>query len=158
MMRDREFQMLRALRSKMSILMVVSLALCVVSCSRTRPLRRDITIQNDSTNHLDWADVDWGGHTIEVGVLPPGIGKTILDAGIPVGVATNVAVLKFINEDEPGLNWASGSNDEVRARRAKSWMRVPVDASPLLRLGPGPCHITFRILSVTNAEVKVEGM
>ena len=158
MMSDGTLHLIRTVRRTMSILLVLSLALCVVSCSSSRQLRRDVTIQNGSTNHLEWVDVDWGGHTIDVGVLPPGKGATILDAGIPAGVTTNIAVLKFINEDQPGLNWESGSNDEVRARRAKSWTRVPVDVSPLLKLGPGPCHITFRILSVTNAEVVVEGM
>lgn len=100
--------------------------------------------------------VNWGGHTIEAGVMSPGKGMKIYDAGLPVGVTTKVAVIEFINEDTPGLNWGSGSNEEVRERRAKSWTRVSVDVSQLLNLGREPYHVTFRILSVTNAEVLVE--
>jgi hypothetical protein len=119
-------------------------------------LKRDITVQNASTNHLDWAKVEWGGRVIEVGVMPPGKGATTLDAGLPTGVTTNVAVIEFINEDAPGLNWQSGSHEEVRARRTNSWTRVLVDVSRLLQLGQEPCHITFRILSLTNADVVIE--
>ena len=57
------------------------LVLCELSCSTNAPLRRDITVQNHSTNHLDWASVDWGGHRISVGVMSPGSSATQLDAG-----------------------------------------------------------------------------
>ncbi len=133
------------------------------SCTRNTPSSpaphptQSLTIRNDSTNHLDWAQIRWGERVIELGVMPPGKGATFLDAGIPPGVTTNIAIIEFINEDAAGLNWKSGSNEEVRARREKSWTRVPVDVSGLLRLGPGGSQITFRILSLTNADVLVDG-
>ena len=128
------------------------------SCSRHSRLEPtvDVTIQNDSTNHLDWVEVDWGGRVMTAGVSPPGKGATELDAGLPVGVATNVAMIKFINEDDPRLSWTGGSNEEVRARRAISWTQVPVDVNRLQQLGPGHYKITFRILSLTNAELLIE--
>ena len=104
----------------MTFLIAFLVALCVPSCHRDPHLKRDITVQNASTNHLDWAKVEWGGRVIEVGVMPPGKGATTLDAGLPTGVTTNVAVIEFINEDAPGLNWQSGSHEEVRARRTNS--------------------------------------
>ena len=137
-------------------MLLLVFALCVTSCSSTTILTRDVTIRNDSANHLDWVKVDWGGHTFSAGVLPPGVFKKTFDARLPADVTTNVAFIEFINEDTPGLNWESGSNDEVRARRAKSLTRVPVDVSRLLSLGREPYHIIFRILSVTKADVLVE--
>ena len=132
------------------------LAVCVTSCSNRARLSADISVQNDSTNHLDWAKVEWGGHSIDVGVMPPGKSATLLDFGLPSGVTTNTAVVEFINEDAPGLSWASGSNEEVRARRANSVTRVPVDVTQLLRLSPEHYQITFQILSLTNATVLVK--
>ena len=133
------------------------LALCITSCSRNTHLNydRNITIQNDSTNHLDWAKVDWGGRLLDVGVMPPGKGATYLNFNLPSGVTTNTAFIEFINEDAAGLNWESGSNGEVRERRAHSATRIPVDVSKLLRLGTEHYDITFRILSLTNADVLV---
>jgi hypothetical protein len=116
-----------------------------------------LTFRNNSTNHLDWAQIRWGDRVIELGVMSPGKDATFLDTGLPAGVTTNIAVIEFINEDAAGLDWKSGSNEEVRARRGKSWTRVPVDVSGLLRLGPGGSQITFRILSLTNADVLVDG-
>jgi hypothetical protein len=140
----------------MRIVLMSVLALFLASCTTNAPLRRDVTIQNDSSNHLDWVSVNWGGRILRAGVMPPGKGAMIFEAGLPAGVTTNVAVIEFINEDTPGLDWASGSREEVRARREKSWTRVPVDVSRLLRLGHGPYSITFRILSVTNADLLIE--
>lgn len=143
------------------IILGVGLVLAT-ACSRSTPSnsaphpKQSLTVRNDSTNRLDWAQVRWGERVLEVGVLSPGKGATFLDAGPPVGVTTNIAVIEFINEDAPGLNWESGSNEEVRTRREKSWTHVPVDVSGLLRLGPGG-EITFRILSLTNADVLVDG-
>ena len=137
-------------------MLLLALAFCVVSCSPSKRLRRDITLQNDSNNHLDWVEVNWGGRVVEFGVMPPGKGATLIDVGLPTSVTTNVAVISFINEDAPGLNWKSGSNEEVRARRENSWTRVPVEVSQLLRINSEPHHITFRILSVTKAEVRIE--
>lgn len=88
--------------------------------------------------------------------MPPGNAKTFLDASLPTDVTTNVAAIEFINEDAAGLNWESGSNEEVRARRAKSWSKVPVDASQLLHLDSDPYRITFRIRNLTNADILVE--
>jgi len=116
----------------------------------------DITVQNDSTNHLDWAKIEWGDRDISVGVMPPGKGATLLDFGLPSGVKTNVAVIRFINEDAPGLGWDSGSNDQVRARRETSWTLLPIDVSRLLQLVDGYYEITFRILSLTNADIAIQ--
>ena len=118
---------------------------------------RSLTFRNDSTNHLDWAQIRWGDRVIELGIMSPGKDATFLDTGLPAGVTTNIAVIEFINADAAGLNWKSGSNEEVRARREKSWTHVPVDVSGLLRLGPGGGQITFRILSLTNADVLLDG-
>jgi len=141
-------------------ILVSFVALCTPACSSKLSSRSqvgaDITVQNDSTNHLDWAEVEWGDRSISVGVMPPGKGATFLDFDLPSDVRTNVAVIKCINEDTPGLSWDSGSNDEVRARRATSWTRIPVDVRRLLQLGDGHYDVTFRILSLTNADVLVE--
>ena len=134
---------------------LMSALLWVTSCASQKPMP-DVTIQNASTNHLDWVEVRWGENVMTAGVLPPGVGKTELHKGLPARITTNFAIIRFINEDDPRLRWESGSNEEVRARRATSEMFVPVDVSPLLRLGPRQDKVTFRILSLTNADVLVQ--
>jgi len=132
------------------------LVTCMTSCSRNgAPLHR-VTYRNDSTNHLDWVRVEWGGRIFGVGVMAPGKSATVLDESLRTEVTTNVAIIEFINEDATGMNWESGSNEEVRARRERAWTRVPVDVSQLLRLGPEPHDVTFRILSLTNADLMVK--
>lgn len=140
----------------LTILAILILPLFLISCGSKEHARIDITVQNASTNDLDWAEIDWGGHSLSVGVMPAGKSATLLDYGLPSGTKTNVAVIKFINENSPDLNWKSGSNEAVRARRANSWTQVPVDVSRLLQLGKGRYEITFRILSLTNADVLIQ--
>jgi hypothetical protein len=143
------------MRSSLTILAAVSL--CASSCSSRDPLwEPDITVRNDSTNHLDWASVEWGSLSLGAGVMPPGTFSTSLYERIPSDITTNLAVIKFINEDSPGLNWESGSSEEVRSRRAKSWTEIPVDVSQVLLHRHEHCDITFRILSPTNAEVLIK--
>ncbi|HEX2854764.1 MAG TPA: hypothetical protein VHO24_16145 [Opitutaceae bacterium] len=137
-------------------ILLSALAFCLVACSPSERLRRDVTIQNDSKNQLDWVSVKWGGRVFGAGIMPPGKGATIIDASLPANVTAKVAIIEFIDEDAPGLNWKSGSNEEVRARRAESWTRVPVDITQLSQISGQSCHITFRILSLTDAEVRVE--
>jgi hypothetical protein len=143
------------MRTSLAILAVV--LLCAISCRSRDPVwEPDITVRNDSTNHLDWASVEWGGHSLDVGVMHPGNEATYLYQRIPSDITTNLAVIRFINEDSPGLNWKSGSNEEVRSRRAKSWTEIPVDVSHVLLHRHERCDITFRILSLTNAEVLIQ--
>jgi hypothetical protein len=110
-------------------ILIFSVALCATSCSTKRSgmsqVTADITVRNDSTNHLDWGKIEWADRSISVGVMSPGNGATYLDFGLPSGVKTNVAVVSFINEDAPGLSWDSGSNDEVRERlRGRSFQSM----------------------------------
>jgi hypothetical protein len=140
---------------KIAFVCFISVA-CMTSCSRNDVRLNRVTYQNDSTNHLDWVRVEWGGRIFRVGVMPPGNSATVLDESLRTEVITNVAIIQFINEDATGMSWESGSNEEVRARRENSWMRVSVDVSQLLRLGPEPHDVTFRILSLTNADVMVK--
>jgi hypothetical protein len=132
-----------------------AVALCTLSCDGNQQITPTITVQNDSTNHLDWVSVKWGDHRLDVGVMSPGTGATYLGVSLPTFVTTNVAIIKFINEDDPGLSSESGTPDEARARRVKSWRKVPVDVEPLLHLRPQHYDVTFRILSLTNAELQV---
>lgn len=131
------------------------LGFCVTAGSSSPKVSADISVRNQSTNHLDWVSIEWGAGRIQVGVMPPGKGATYFDFGLPANVQTNVAFFKFINEDTSGLDWKSGSNEEVRARRATSWTRVPIDVSRLLHLGKEHHYVTFRLLSLTNADVEV---
>jgi hypothetical protein len=137
------------------LLIILAVGLWGVACNSPQRPTVDVTIRNDSTNHLDWVTVKWDEAEIPAGVMGSGKAVTILDAGLPKDATTNVAIFEFINEDDPGLNWDSGSNQEVRMRREKSWRRVPVDVSRLLQLGPGHYEVTFRLLSLTNATVAV---
>src|SRR5688572_20734862 len=98
-------------------LIAFALLFLTSSCSNSRSEPTvDVTVENATTNQLDWVRVDWGGAWLTKGVLAPKAFGKEYDAGLP-DVATNVAFIQFINEDDPQLKFESASNDDVRARR-----------------------------------------
>jgi hypothetical protein len=137
---------------------ITALALTMVlaaSCGTKRPATSvDITIQNDSTNNLDWVELVWGEGNLSVGVMSAGNGKTILDAGIPKS-ATDTATLEFVENNDPKLRAGPTDRAALEARKKHS---IQVDVSRLRRLAPGRYDVTFSILSLSEAKLRIEKM
>ncbi len=136
-------------------LLVTAVALFTISCSVPQHrIGADLEMRNSTTNHLGWAKLVWGESLVTVGVFSPGTSAVYLDQGIPKTITTNVATIEFVIEDDPRLQ--IGSEDERVALKRKLIQRVPVDVTPLRNLAPGYYRITFSLLSLTNAELKVK--
>ncbi len=147
--------MLGKMRELLTTLLLF-LGICLSCFSNGHRMTPDITVENNTTNRLDWMHIQWGNDEVQVGSIPPGNAAIFIRYSLRTAANTNLAVISFIHEDTPGLSWNSGRNAEVRARRARSWTHIPVDVSPVLQLHQERYHLTFRILSVTNAVVLVE--
>ncbi len=145
------------MRTRLKTLFLAAVAVVLAtSCSmgRRQPIV-DVTVQNNTTNQLGWAEVNWGeGSSISVGVFAPHTGKTYYDTSFPKSVKTNIATIEFVDEEDARLH--IGSEDERLALRKQSIRRVPVDVSPLRRLAPGHYHVTVSLLSLTNAELVIQ--
>jgi len=127
---------------------VIFTALVVVSCSSAPPRPVvDIKISNDSTNDLTWVRVCWDEGEESAGVLPAGIWKVSLDAGLPKKPKSETAFVEFADEKD---DW-TGKDNSQRKR-----YRIPVDVSPLRQLTAGHYGVTFSILSFTEAKLQIE--
>src|SRR5829696_3092957 len=137
-----------------TFLLVVFVAFFATSCSlgQRQPLL-DVTVRNNTTNRLGWAELNWGEGSITVGIFPAGKGATFFDASLPKSTRTHTATIEFVNEDDPRLQAASA--DERVSLKRRLIQKVPVDVSALQQLAPGHYHVTFSLLSLTNAELVI---
>ena len=130
-------------------LAVLTATFAVISCS-TMPRRSvDIEIRNGSTNFLNWVAVLWDDGEQRAGVMPPGVSKISLDAGLPKSPKSDTAFIEFVDRND---GWINGA----RPNSERKHYRIPVDVSPLKRLNSGHYRVTFSILSFTQAELKIE--
>jgi hypothetical protein len=130
-------------------LAVLTATFAVISCSTTPRRSVDIDIRNDSTNFLNWVAVLWDDGKQTAGVLPPGVSKISLDAGLPKSPKSDTAFIEFVDRND---GWING----VTPNSERKHYRIPVDVSPLKRLTSGHYRVTFSILSFTQAELKIE--
>ncbi len=131
-------------------LVVVGLGIPIVSCS-IAPHRPsvDIEIRNDSTNALNWVTVQWDDREQTAGVMPSGVSKVSLDAGLPKAPKSDTAFVEFV-DDKDGWTYNGRPNSERKR------YRLPVDISELKRLSAGHYRITFSILSFTEAKLHIQ--
>ena len=128
----------------------VGFAMFVASCSITPPRPSvDIEIRNQSTNDLNWVGVHWDEGEQTAGVLPPGVSKVLLDAGLPRSPKADTAFMEFV-DDKDGWTYQGKPNSE------RKHYRIPVDVSALKRLSSGHYCVTFSILSFTEARLQIE--
>ena len=136
------------MRTYLHYFLGVAFALLVASCSSTssRP-SVDIKISNDSTNDLTWVRVCWDEGEQRAGVLPTGVWKVSMDAGLPKKPKSDTAFVEFADAKD---GW-TGSDNSERKR-----YRLPLDVSALKRLSAGHYCVTFSILSFTEAKLQIE--
>ncbi|MEI9864809.1 MAG: hypothetical protein WDN00_09700 [Limisphaerales bacterium] len=138
------------MRTPLYCFVAVAFAVLVMSCSipSSRP-SVDIDIRNDSTNDLDWVKVRWDDGGQSAGVLPVGVSKVSLDAGLPKSPKSDTAFIEFA-DDKDGWVYLARPNSE---RKRYS---IPVDVSSLKRLSAGHYRVTFSILSFTEGKLLIE--
>jgi hypothetical protein len=138
------------MRTSLYFLAALGLTILAASC-RIAPQQAsvDIEIRNDSTNELEWVSVKWDDGEKSAGVLPPGVWKVELDAGLPKNPKSDTAFMEFV-DDRDGWVYQARPNSERKR------YRIPVDVSALKRLSPGRYHVTFSILSFTEATLQIE--
>jgi hypothetical protein len=138
------------MRIDLHCVIAVAFAMLVASCSST-PSRPsvDIKISNNSTNDLTWVRVRWDEGEQRAGVLPAGVWKVSLDAGLPKKPKSDTAFVEFV-DDKDGWTYQGSPNSERKR------YRIPVDVSPLRQLAAGYYRVTFSILSFTEAKLQIE--
>jgi hypothetical protein len=137
-------------RTHVSIfLAVLAATFAVISCSTMSRPSVDIDIRNNSTNFLNWVAVLWDDGKQTAGVMPPGVSKISLDAGLPKSPKSDTAFIEFVVYND---GWINGA----RPNSERKHYRIPVDVSPLKRLGSGHYRVTFSILSFSQADLKIE--
>ncbi len=130
---------------------IILAALLAVSCSslRQRP-SVDIKISNESTNDLNWVCVLLDEREQCVGVLPAGVWKENLDAGLPKTHKSDTAFVEFVDEKD---GWHYQDNSPNSERKL---YRIPIDVSALRQISSGHYNVTFSILSFTEAKLQIE--
>jgi hypothetical protein len=113
--------------------------MAVVGCNKSQPKNRvvNITLQNASSNALDWVKIEWAGPKVPVGILPEG------------GIATSVSV------EWPSVRGAKITFVDDKTR--KPYSVVVSFSSANERVRSGQCHhVTIRILDYAKADVICE--
>jgi hypothetical protein len=139
----------QTVQTYVSVLLAILTTFAVISCSTTPRRSVDIEIRNGTTNFLTWVAVTWDDGKQTAGVMPPGVSKINLDAGLPKAPKSETAFIEFVDRND---GWINGA----RPNSERKHYRIPVDVAPLKRLSSGHYRVTFSILSFTQAELKIE--
>jgi hypothetical protein len=91
----------------------------------------------------------WDDGKQRAGVLPAGVSKVSLDAGLPKSPKSDTAFIEFSDRKD---GWIYGARPNSQRKR----YRVPIDVSALKRLSGGHYRVTFSILSFTEGKLQIE--
>ncbi len=132
------------MRAAFILLATVALLGCDNTHSDTKgdPPQQDritvnISLQNASTNDLDWVELKWSGPDVPGGILPPGISATAIGVEWPnVSNAQLTFIDKKLRTPYTIELSMTNANEQIRSESIK--------------------HVTFRILSYDKAVVVCE--
>jgi hypothetical protein len=109
----------------------------VKSAHPQHPITLNISINNASTNTLDWVELEWGGPAVPGGIIPPGTSKTTLSAEWP---SVPGAIITLVDNKT----------------RKPYKIEISLSAANGQISAGGIQHVTFRILSYDKAVVVCE--
>jgi hypothetical protein len=76
-------------------LLMLLVVFCSFGCQSKNPVRTvNITLRNDSTNDLDWVELEWKGPGVPGGILSRGIEKTSVSTE---WISVETAKLTFVD-------------------------------------------------------------
>jgi len=119
----------------MRILVCLALLLFAANCTRStrRAMTVNVSLQNASSNALDWVQFVWAGPPLSGGVMPPGVSKTAVGSEWP---SVPSAKITFVDQ------------------KSRAPYSLDVDLSGVNKqVAYGKCgHVTVRILGYDKAD------